>query len=153
MNLEKTIDNEFQKLYNLFMYSNAYYRIHSWINLHYGKATYCSFNKKHQSKRFHWALIKGKKHGKNINNYMPLCQPCHIKYDWAPERTARLKIFRLGNTNRRRALLQFDKSGNFVKRWISAFEVEANLRILRTSLANHLKGRSKTAGGFIWKYA
>lgn len=49
-------------------------------------------------------------------------------------------------------ILQFDKNMNFIKEWDKILCVENQLNILSTSIINSLNGRSKTAGGFIWKY-
>jgi hypothetical protein len=49
-------------------------------------------------------------------------------------------------------LLQYDKQGNFLREWSSGKEVNEILKINRASLSNVLKGKNKTAGGFIWCY-
>jgi hypothetical protein len=49
-------------------------------------------------------------------------------------------------------ILQYDLQKNFIKEWKSLTQAEQELKILRTSIGNALKDRSKTAGGFIWKY-
>ena len=50
-------------------------------------------------------------------------------------------------------ILQFSKDGTFVKEWPSAHEAERKLGISRTSICKCLKGRIKSAGGFVWRYA
>ena len=50
-------------------------------------------------------------------------------------------------------ILQFTKSGEFIKAWPSACEAERQLGILQSSICNCLKGYSKSAGGFVWRYA
>ena len=50
-------------------------------------------------------------------------------------------------------ILQFTKDGTFVKEWPSAREAERQLGILQSSICNCLKGRYKSAGGFVWRYA
>ena len=52
-------------------------------------------------------------------------------------------------SNRKIPILQYDLDGNFIREWPSAADVgkEASVNI------NHcLKGRQKTAYGYIWKY-
>lgn len=49
-------------------------------------------------------------------------------------------------------ILQYDKNNNLIKEWECTADVERELGILRTSINNCLKNRSKTAGGYIWKY-
>ena len=48
-------------------------------------------------------------------------------------------------------ILQFTKSGEFVKEWPSASEAGRKLGI--SHICNCLKGRLKSAGGFVWRYA
>ena len=49
-------------------------------------------------------------------------------------------------------ILQFSKDGTFIKEWPSAKEAERQLGIARSSICLCLKGRLKSAGGFIWRY-
>lgn len=50
-------------------------------------------------------------------------------------------------------ILQFTKEGKFVKKWNSAIQVSKELGIKRNNICNCLKGRSKTAGDYVWMYA
>lgn len=50
-------------------------------------------------------------------------------------------------------ILQFSKDGTFVKEWPSAHEAERQLGIPQTNICACLKGRLKSAGGFVWRYA
>ena len=49
-------------------------------------------------------------------------------------------------------ILQFAKDGEFVKEWPSAHEAERQLGIHRQNICACLKGRYKSAGGYIWRY-
>ena len=49
-------------------------------------------------------------------------------------------------------ILQFTKDGTFVKEWLSAHEAERHLGIAQQSICACLKGRYKSAGGYIWRY-
>lgn len=51
-----------------------------------------------------------------------------------------------------KAVLQFDLSGNFIKEWVTAMEVERSLGFRRSSISNCCNGVLKTAFGFKWKY-
>lgn len=51
-----------------------------------------------------------------------------------------------------KAICQFDLNGNFIKKWESQSEASRVKRIHRVSILNCLKNKTKTAGGFIWKY-
>ena len=50
-------------------------------------------------------------------------------------------------------ILQFSKDGTLIKEWPSASEAWRQLGIDCTSICNCLKGRYKSAGGFVWRYA
>ena len=47
---------------------------------------------------------------------------------------------------------QYDLEGNFIKKWESASETERQLGIRQQCIVACLKNRTKTAGGYIWKY-
>ena len=49
-------------------------------------------------------------------------------------------------------ILQFTKSGEFMKEWQSATEAERQLGIFQSNICYCLKGRLKSAGGFVWRY-
>lgn len=49
-------------------------------------------------------------------------------------------------------IMQYDNKGGFLKEWESTKEASNILGIGRTNVTSCLKGNSKTAGGFIWKY-
>ena len=50
-------------------------------------------------------------------------------------------------------VLQFDLNGNLVKEWDCAADVEREIGIKRTNISSCCKGKSKSAGGYIWRYA
>ena len=50
-------------------------------------------------------------------------------------------------------IIQFTKSGDLVKEWPSAKEAYRQLGISYKSICNCIKGRYKSAGGYIWRYA
>ena len=49
-------------------------------------------------------------------------------------------------------VLQYDLQGNFVKEWPSHKEVFDKLGIRSSAIWSNLKGITKQAGGYIWKY-
>lgn len=53
----------------------------------------------------------------------------------------------------RKEIDQFDKDGNFIKRWNSALEASQALGISTGQLCDTCKGKHKSAKGYIWKYA
>lgn len=68
-----------------------YQALHTWIRSHYGKASKC-INKKcsNKSKEYQWALKKGRRYSRNINDYQEMCRSCHKKMDMT--KTTRNKI-------------------------------------------------------------
>ena len=54
--------------------------------------------------------------------------------------------------DKRRAVLQCDLNGNFIKEWESQIEANSCLKICNSSISACCNGKRKTAGGFIWRY-
>ncbi len=54
--------------------------------------------------------------------------------------------------NKKRAITQCDKSGVIIREWESTIDAANGLSISQGNINNCLKGRTKTAYGFIWKY-
>lgn len=74
-----------------------YARAHYWLRRNYGMMPICEAdNCKNKSKKFDWALKKGKVHGKIRENYIRLCRSCHMKYDWNEDKQKRL--YDIGHT-------------------------------------------------------
>lgn len=81
-----------QELFEIKPNTNEYRNIHQWIRNHFGKASKCTnTNCDGSRERYDWALIKGKKYDRNINNFLELCRKCHIGYDFTEERIENLK--------------------------------------------------------------
>jgi len=53
-----------------------------------------------------------------------------------------------------KAVLQYDKAGNFIKEWPSIQHVERELGINNSHISQNCRGSKtyKSAGGFVWKY-
>lgn len=62
------------------------------------------------------------------------------------------KIGKIGYKNNQKKVAQYDLQDNFIKEWKSIKDAIQFLKIPQTSISNVLRGRSKTAGGFKWKY-
>ena len=50
-------------------------------------------------------------------------------------------------------VLQFDKEGNFVKKWYCTSDAARYYGMRPANITNCCKGRNKTLKGFVWKYA
>lgn len=59
-----------------------YVNTHKWVRETYGKANECqNVACKGISKKYEYALKKGAKYERDINNYIKLCKTCHTEYD------------------------------------------------------------------------
>ena len=47
---------------------------------------------------------------------------------------------------------QYDKQGNFIKKWNSQTEAAISLNITQSCISDAIRGRQKTAGNYIWKF-
>ena len=54
--------------------------------------------------------------------------------------------------SRSKPILQYSKSGEFIREWQGAHEVERVLGIGNSHIIACCKGKLKSAGGFVWKY-
>lgn len=52
-----------------------------------------------------------------------------------------------------RAVNQYSKSGNFIKHWDYIKQASNELGASQTGIILCCRGRQKTCGGFVWKYA
>lgn len=48
---------------------------------------------------------------------------------------------------------QYDLEGNLIREWNSIAEASRKMNMVAPSISSNLRGLSKTAGGYIWKYA
>lgn len=133
----------------------GYQSIHQWLKRHYGKAFVCDnrgkqildFECSGKSERFHYALKKHFKHGHNRENYFMLCVSCHRRYDMTKDKTKK----RIKTMLKNRVILQYSDN-KIIKTWESILEPSDELGISRQAIWNCLNNRSRTAGGFYWKY-
>ena len=50
-------------------------------------------------------------------------------------------------------VIQYDLDGSFIRVWDSITEASRTLNIQHPCISDCCRGKQKTAGGFIWKYA
>ena len=132
---------------------SEYVGIHIWLRYHYGKADKCEFCD-NEADRYEYALKKGKVYEKNRDNYLTLCRSCHAKYDDRNpflyyKKDSQKKV----NEAKYIPINQYDIDGKFLQVWKGAKVANDKLKISRSAINNNLKGLSKTAGGFIWRYS
>ena len=58
----------------------------------------------------------------------------------------------IGEANSKK-ILQYTKSGEFVKEWASMTAIWQELGIRQSNICACCKGNRKSAGGYVWKYA
>ena len=51
-----------------------------------------------------------------------------------------------------KAVIQYDKNGNFVARYDTAAEASQKTGVARSGICCCVKGKTKTAGGYMWRY-
>ena len=76
------------------------------------------------------------------------------------ESRAKMSIAKKGNKNMgigknhhsAKAIIQYDREGNFINRFDTAVDAEKATGVLRSGICVCAKGRYKTAGGYIWRY-
>lgn len=67
---------------------------------------------------------------------------------YTPTEETKLKL----RNNNVKPINQFDLNGNLINTYFSAKEAERQIGINAVSICECLKGRTKTSGGFIWRY-
>ena len=81
------------------------------------------------------------------NNITELCNHASVAYRLLKE--AGLLQKRYPNSIRK-AVLQYNSDGIFIKEWPNAYSAERALKV--SGIGEVCKGNKKTAGGYIWKY-
>jgi len=79
----------------------------------------------------------------------------NAKIDWKASRAKAVvnTDYKAIAAKHEKSVLQFDKQGNFIKQWDSVKKAGIKLNITRRNIGECLRGRSKSAGGYVWKYA
>ena len=159
----------------------VYSLVHQWFRYHYGSANRCESNScSGKSKRFEWALIKGKKYEKKRENFMMMCRSCHRKYDITDAfrkhmATQIIKNFKKTNTpefykgmslklrginhhtkefikKMSKPINQLTLDGKFVRRWDSIMDADRSGYRL-SGISKCCKGIYKNHAGYKWNWA
>ena len=129
-------------------------RVHAWLKRKYPRTGVCQ-NPDCSGKpysRTEYANLWGHKYTKNVDDFMEMCPSCHKNYDMNDEVRKNISLGHKGISVFLKCIpIIAYKNGEF-KFFKSTREAEKILNILNTSIVNCLKGRSKTAGGFYWRY-
>ena len=131
---------------------SEYILVHNWIKKIAGKPVkYEGENCQGRSLTYQWANISGE-YKREIKDWKQLCVSCHKKFDITDNFREKIGRRSLGNTYRRRAVIQIDTNRQVSYVHESGEHAAKALGILKTSINNCLRGHTKTAGGFRWQY-
>ena len=87
--------------------------------------------------------IDGNKENNNVNNL-----------EWCNQKKNMQHSYKIGlRRNIVKPINQYDKNGNFIKKWDSIMQAERYLKISNTNISACCLGKKKSAGGYIWKFA
>ena len=121
----------------------TYSGIHKWIVRVAGQPSLCEECGDNSDRKYQWADLSSNPKGifkKDRANWKRMCIPCHKRYDLKGVLMAR-----------RKPIVQKDKDGTVLRVYTGATEASKETGILISSIANNLKGSSKTAGGYKWE--
>lgn len=76
----------------------------------------------------------------------------NINYGTRNERVSKV-LTGVFNTKCSKPVLQYDKSGAFIREWPSMHEVQRQLGIAYQNICSCCNGKRNIAGGFVWRYA
>lgn len=91
------------------------------------------------------------KDGNKTNNHVQNLEWCSVSEN-------NLHAYRTGlkkatSDHLKKRINQYDKDGNFIKEWESTKEIERELGIHHSNITACCKGKLKTCGNYVWRYA
>lgn len=130
-----------------------YYHVHGWLNWWHGKADHCSADPEHTGRKYQWANIDGI-YEKDVKHFTQLCVPCHRKKDIRPSTRLKISRYHKGRPKyfNRSPVSQYLLDGTLVSRYEALRFASEESGVSRTAICNNLSGRSKSAGGYRWRY-
>ena len=134
---------------------SEYASIHYWLKSNYGVANVCESKEcQGNSNNYDWALKNNHTYDRKRDNFIMLCRSCHFKYDFTESKRTRLKNANLNTIKKHKwvGISQFNLKGELIRTFDNVITASKELNIIDTAITNNLKGRSKTCGGFIFKY-
>lgn len=88
------------------------------------------------------------------NNCVENLEWCTAKYNTNYNQETLARIIKIGAEASAKKVAQYDVYGNFIQIYNSALEASKALNLKSSSgISNCCNGKSKKAGGFIWKFA
>lgn len=132
--------------------STRYTSLHHWVNKKLGKASYCSNDRTHKTRRFEWANISGE-YLRDLHDYRPLCVSCHRKQDYTATTYLKRSLLYRGNKRAARAVVQLTPKGRFVRQFESAIAAGKALGVTNSAISNAVRGDTLISAGYRWRYA
>jgi hypothetical protein len=125
------------------------YTIHKLVMEHFNR---CAFD---------YEVINHIDHNKlnnNVSNLEYVTQQENVKLAFENGRCENIKLKAKENilkaSEREKIKInQYDKNGNFIKQWDYIRQIQYVLKINNANIVAVCKGKRKTAGGYIWRYA
>ena len=62
------------------------------------------------------------------------------------------EIQQIGNEKKKKPIVQYTKSGQFIQEWKSATDAAIQLNIQRANISKCIAGKLPSAGGYLWKH-
>jgi hypothetical protein len=88
------------------------------------------------------------KHNNNFENLEWCDAKYNSNYGTRIKRCSEKKI----NGKLSKEVLQYSKSGCFIKKWPSLKEIERKIGLNHTSIGDCCRGKQKSSHGFVWKF-
>lgn len=154
---EQSSTSKLSKIMNedrpLAVMDNNYSAVHHWLKKHYGKADHCIIDPSHTSKRFEWANIDGI-YEKDIEHFVQLCRVCHARMDIRESTRLRARTALKGvpNLNLSKRIGKYTLDGEFIEEYRSVAYAAEMHNTRPGNIVQHMKGQTKHARGFLWKY-
>lgn len=90
------------------------------------------------------------KEDNRVENLEWISQKDNINYGTGNERRSKAQ---LNHPKKSKRVLQFDRSGNLLREWLSTSEVERQTGWCQGHISLACRGKLKTTHGFVWRYA
>lgn len=87
-----------------------------------------------------------------VSNLEWCSQQYNTNYGTCPKRISAKLKGKFVNGPKAKQVLQYDKQGNFLKRWPSTQEIKRRLGFNQGNICDCCNGKLKSANGFVWMY-
>ena len=128
-----------------------YVRVHYWLKKNYGRASKCDMKDcLGISKKYEWALKRGKKYEMKRKNFLNLCKSCHSKYDSTDSTKEKIGKANRGRIytdeqliGRFKPVAQLTIDGKLIKKYPSVRNASRETGISKWLISANIYGRSE----------